>query len=140
MLSGEVVGNVQGSECFAYGSAVVDPVLKRAWVFGSERDLCGGKSRDNSTACAPFWQGRRKAGNGVRAWWSDDLVRWHTAQEPALIYPSYPFNTDATPVVGKSLLKFRMVSVNFRIEDLESGFNFNLIRRPAENSIEDALD
>ena len=103
MLSGEGVGNVQGSECFAYGSAAVDPVLKRAWVFG-ERDLCGGKSRDNSTACAPFWQGRRKAGNGVRAWWSDDLVQWHTAQEPALIYPSYPVNTDVTPVVGKSLL------------------------------------
>jgi hypothetical protein len=104
MLSGEVVGNVQGSECFAYGSAVVDPTLQRAWVFGSERDLCGGKNKTTSMACAPFWQGRTAEGNGVRAWWSDDLVQWHTAQQPALSYPAYPFNTDVTPVVNKSLL------------------------------------
>ena len=64
MGSGAVVGNVQGSECFAYGSAVVDPVLQRAWVFGSERDLC---HRDEDSRCAAFWQGRAKAGNGVRA-------------------------------------------------------------------------
>lgn len=40
MTTGAVVGNVQGSDCFSYGSAVVDPVLQRAWVFGSERDTC----------------------------------------------------------------------------------------------------
>eukprot|EP01044_Picomonas_judraskeda_P011341 COSAG03_NODE_1535_length_3911_cov_10.802466_2_plen_73_part_00 len=40
----------------------------------------------------------------MRAWWSDDLVHWHTAQQPALMYPAYPFNTDVTPVVNKSLL------------------------------------
>ena len=104
LLSGEVVGNVQGSECFAYGSAVVDPVLQRAWVFGSERDLCGGHNKTHSAACAPFWQGRTAESNGVRAWWSDDLVTWHTATEPALMYSSYPFNTDVTPVVNKTLL------------------------------------
>ena len=104
LLTGEVVGNVQGSECFAYGSAVVDPVLQRAWVFGSERDLCGGKNKDNSSACAPYWQGRTARGNGVRAWWSDDLTTWHTAETPALLFPSYPFNTDVTPVVHKSLV------------------------------------
>ena len=52
----------QGSECFAYGSAVVDPVRQRAWVFGSERDLCGGRNHSSSTACAPFWQQRGAAG------------------------------------------------------------------------------
>ena len=138
MATGTVVGTVQGSECFAYGSAVVDPSSGRAWVFGSERDLCGGQHKDDNPSCAPFWQGRPKAGNGVRAWWSDDLETWHTAEQPALMFPAYlcrstvlvyiqaipssicccfwsmddvhiprsryPFNTDVTPVVNKTLL------------------------------------
>lgn len=40
MSTGEVVGNVQGSEGYAYGSAVIDPLTGTAWVFGSPRDLC----------------------------------------------------------------------------------------------------
>jgi|EP01047_Picozoa_sp_COSAG01_P040472 hypothetical protein len=88
MSTGRVVGNVQGSECFAYGSAVVDPVREVAWVFGSERDLNGGRNRSHSAHCAPFWEGRAQAGNGVRAWWSDDLQRWNTAAHPALVFPS----------------------------------------------------
>ena len=108
MTTGAVLGNVQGSQCFAYGSMVVDPVLQRAWVFGSERDLCknpglGGCSQ-NCSACKPYWQGRSSVGNGVRAWWSDDLATWHTAAAPAVMFPDYPFNTDVTPVVNKSLL------------------------------------
>ena len=95
MSSGRVVGNVQGSECFAYGSAVVDPVQQIAWVFGSERDLNGGKNRSHSVHCAPFWQGRAHAGNGVRAWWSDDLQRWRTALSPALMFPSCECNDAA---------------------------------------------
>ena len=104
MDSGRVIGDVQGSECYAYGSAVVDPVLQRAWVFGSQRDLCGrGEGRSSSQACAATW-GSSVAGNGVRAWWSDDLVHWQTAADPALLFDDFPFNTDVTAVVGKSML------------------------------------
>jgi hypothetical protein len=86
--TGAVVGNVQGSEKFAYGSAVVDPVTRRAWVFGSYRDLC--RKDPNPPADTNF----------VRAWWSDDLVTWHTTKEPTLRLSSPPLNTDVTPVVN----------------------------------------
>ena len=105
MTTGAVLGNVQGSQCFAYGSLVVDPVLQRAWVFGSERDLCAGKNKTQNSACKPYWQWRSSAGDGIRAWWSDDLATWHTAAAPALMFPDYPFNTDVTPVANKSLLR-----------------------------------
>ena len=88
LVTGAVDGNVQGSERYAYGSAVVDPVTRRAWVFGSPRDLCISPHR----APGPD-------DNYVRAWWSDDLATWHTSDAPALRLPAYPFNTDVTPVV-----------------------------------------
>ena len=85
------------SEMYAYGCAVVDPVTRRAWVFGSPRDLCHHGN-------AP------KQPNFVQAWWSDDLVEWHTSSEPALRLSSYPFNTDVTPVVD---LTINGTKVNF---------------------------
>lgn len=41
MEGGTVVGVVTGSEGYAYGSAMVDPITSTAWVFGSHSDLCG---------------------------------------------------------------------------------------------------
>jgi hypothetical protein len=88
MKGGEVVSNVQWSEGYAYGSAVVDPVTGLVWVFGSPADLCN-RSRSHDK---PVY---------VRAWWSEDMVEWHTATHPALgpdILTSYPFNTDVCAV------------------------------------------
>jgi len=80
----------------------VDPVLQRAWVFGSARDLC----HQPAALCASHWWGQSSPGNGVRAWWSDDLITWHSTARPALVTPrGYPFNTDVTPVAGKSLVR-----------------------------------
>ena len=92
MKSGAIVGNVEGSERFAYGSAVVDPVLQRAWVFGSVMDLC---NRSWSKTVPT------KIRNSVRAWWSDDLIHWHTSDAAGLEFKSYPFNTDVTAVANK---------------------------------------
>jgi hypothetical protein len=106
LATGAVVSNVQGSQSFAYGSAVVDPVTRKAWVFGSPRDLCH-HAKDPPNP------------NFVQAWWSDDLVTWHTATGPALSLPAYPFNMDVTPVVNVTLngtsINFVMVLENGRI-------------------------
>jgi len=74
MATGAVVGNIQGSEGYAYGSAVVDAERNTAWVFGSHMDLCGD---------------RRQVDDDIRAWWSTDLATWHTTAQPAI---------NATPV------------------------------------------
>ena len=86
----------------------------RATCAGSPRDLCRKPTKP--------------VGNWVRAWWSDDLVTWHTTAKPAIQMPSYPFNTGVTPVairrpqgpgagagVANSSLNFVMVSEHGRV-------------------------
>lgn len=75
--------------------------------------------------CAPFWQGRAEAGNGVRAWWSDDLETWHTTPAPALMFPSYPYNTDVTPVANKTLVTWQNGSVAI-VDDASASASSNL--------------
>jgi hypothetical protein len=53
-------------------------------IFGSPKDLCQHSYPENP--------------NFVRAWWSDDLKKWHTTPEPTLRLTEFPLNTDVTPV------------------------------------------
>jgi hypothetical protein len=111
LVDGDVVSVVSGSEGYAYGSAVVDPIAGRAWVFGSHSDLCGDRvHRDN----------------GIRAWWSSDLTTWHTAAQPALVTPEkFPFNTRATlvtaPIPGLPNVDFVMAVENGRLAVHDAG-------------------
>eukprot|EP00039_Didymoeca_costata_P022661 m.4938 g.4938 ORF g.4938 m.4938 type:complete len:285 (+) comp3143_c0_seq1:456-1310(+) len=89
MDTGEVIGNVQGSEGFAYGCAVVDPFANGgavAWVFGSPADLCS--------------KNRTHRYNGVMSWWSRDLKTWSSTGVPAVNTSwGFPFNTGVS-IVG----------------------------------------
>ena len=133
MDSGAIVGNVEGSERFAYGSAVVDPVFQRAWVFGSVMDLC---NRSWSKTVPT------KIRNSVRAWWSDDLIHWHTSDAPALEFTSYPFNTDVTAVANKMLVHGHGGAA-LRATDSVPGdpkLNFVLVSEHGKVAVHDAPD
>ena len=133
MDSGAIVGNVQGSERFAYGSAVVDPVLQRAWVFGSVMDICNRSWSKHVPT---------RIRNGVRAWWSDDLVDWHTSTAAAIEFPSYPFNTDVTAVANKTVINGQggaVLGVTASVTG-DQALNFVLVSEHGKVAVHDAAD